>query len=124
MSVPHQIVLKLTNLPPKTRHRTPVLFISGFSKAAYKYFNFFGPWTAFVQGPLINLCVMNVKMTVSADLPVNHRVPHPHARAPRSLRPASGKNLKFLELFSLFCPGLFRAKSQVSDSEQFNNLTN
>ena len=40
------------------------------------------------------------------------------------LRPASGKNLKFLELFSLFCPGLFRAKSQVSDSEQFNNLTN
>ena len=30
------------------------LFISGFSKAAYKYFNYFGPWTAFVQGPLLN----------------------------------------------------------------------
>ena len=51
----------------------PILFISGFSQAAYKYFNIFGPWTADVQGPLLNLCAMRVIMTASAARPVKTR---------------------------------------------------
>ena len=45
-------VVKLAKTYPKTRPRAPILFISGFLKATYKYFKYFGPWTAFVQGPL------------------------------------------------------------------------
>jgi len=58
---------------PKTGHQAPVLFISGFSKAAYNYFNYFGPWTADVQGPLLNSCVMKVGMTALAARPVKSR---------------------------------------------------
>ena len=61
-----------------TCHRTPkthpplgsILFINNFGKAAYKYFNDFGPWTADVQGPLLNSHVMNVVMTALAPRPV------------------------------------------------------
>ena len=33
----------------------------------------FGPWTADVQGPRLNSCVMNVEMTALAGLPVKNR---------------------------------------------------
>ena len=51
----------------------PVFFISGFFQAAYKYFNNFGPWTAVVQGPPLNSCVMTVVMTTLAGRPVANR---------------------------------------------------
>jgi hypothetical protein len=62
----------------KTRPRTPKLFISGFPKAACKYFKNFGPWTADVQGPLINLCLMNVITTALKGRPA--RIPAPSGR--------------------------------------------
>jgi len=51
----------------------PVFFISGFFQAAYKYFNNFGPWTADVQGPRLNSCVMTVVMTTLAGRSVANR---------------------------------------------------
>jgi len=52
----------------------PVLFISGFSKAAYNYFKCFGPWTTDVQGLRLKWCVMKVVMRELAACPVkNHR---------------------------------------------------
>jgi hypothetical protein len=59
----------------------PILFISGFWKAAYKYFNYFGPWTAFVQGPLLNLCLMNVITTALNGRPVKNRSLLPQPRS-------------------------------------------
>ena len=38
-----------------------------------KFLNYFGPWTADVQGPLLNSCVMNVVMTALAARPVKNR---------------------------------------------------
>jgi len=35
---PHKIIVKLTNSLAKTVHQAPILFISGFWKAAYKFF--------------------------------------------------------------------------------------
>jgi hypothetical protein len=66
-------VAKLKKSSPKNRHQAPILFISSFSKATYKYFNYFGPWTADVQGPLLNSCVMNVIKTVVRARPVKNR---------------------------------------------------
>ena len=80
----------------KTRHRTPILFISGISKAVYKYFNYFGPWPAFVQGPPLQslvMNVMNVEQTTSIGQPASLR---PAATGGR--RPCPVKNLKFLVL--------------------------
>jgi hypothetical protein len=57
---------------PKTGPRGLILFISGFSKAACKYFNYFGPWIADVQGPLLNSCVMNVIATTVTGRPVKN----------------------------------------------------
>jgi hypothetical protein len=71
---PHQIAFELKKISPKP----PFLFISDFSTAAYNYFNYFGPWTADVQGPPLNSCVMNVIMTALKDRPVKKP-----ARAPR-----------------------------------------
>ena len=59
-------MVELRSFSPKTRLRSPILFISNFGKAAYKYFKYFGPWTADVHGPLLKLCVMNVVMTALA----------------------------------------------------------
>jgi hypothetical protein len=70
-------VVKLAKLIQKIRHRTSILFISSFEKAAYKYFNYFGPWTADVHGPLLNSCVMNVIMTVAKARPVKNRAVPP-----------------------------------------------
>jgi len=46
----------------------------------------FGPWTADVQGPRLNSCVMNVILTTLNDRPVtnralNHRPPRPAAQS-------------------------------------------
>jgi hypothetical protein len=62
--------LKLENFPPKNRPFTPILFTSRFSKATCKYFNYFGPWTAFVQGPPLYSSMMNVIKTPLNDRPV------------------------------------------------------
>ena len=51
---PHKIFIELPCLLPKTCSRARILFISDFSKVTYKYFKNFGPWTADVQGPLLN----------------------------------------------------------------------
>jgi len=58
-------------------------------------------------------------MTVSADRRVNHRALLPHARAPR---PASGKNLKFLVLFSPAQPGPAPVENRKCQIE--SDLTN
>ena len=83
-------VVKLAKLIQKTRHRTSILFISSFEKAAYKYFNYFGPWTADVQGPPLNSCVMNVVKTDSKGRPVKNRTLPRRAPAPLAApRPAA-----------------------------------
>ena len=76
-----QIVLALANLLPKSHPRAFILFTSGFWKATCKFFNYFGPWTADVQGPLLNLSPM------SMDMPVSHGCPPP-ARADNPSCPA------------------------------------
>ena len=111
--------------PQKTPHLAPVLFISSFGKAVYKYFNNFGPWTADVQGPLLNSCLMNVVMTTSAAFPAPIRAPRRHARAAHAAGPASNFNLKFLVLFpahqSRACLSQY---AQIIVNKVFNKLTN
>jgi len=73
----------------KTCRRAPILFISSLCKAAYNYFNFFGPWTADVQGPRLNLSSMKVKTTsIGGRPPV--LLPVPGAARLFSSAPASG----------------------------------
>jgi hypothetical protein len=109
----------------KTRSPAPFLFISGFSKATYKYFNFFGPWTAFVQGPLLNSCVMNVIMTNINDHPVKNRMPIQRAHFARAPRLPSGNKLEVSCTFSSTRPGPAPLKkSQVAVKETVNKLTN
>jgi hypothetical protein len=85
----------------KTRPRTPILFKSGFSKVTYNYFNYFGPWTADVHGPLLNLCVMNVITTALNDRPVKN--PGPVRRDPMAAAPARppGQTSSFQNFFGL-----------------------
>ena len=67
---PHQIVVELK----KSSQKPPNLVISSFGKATYNYFNYFGPWTAFVQGPPLNLSPMKVPIaSFSGRRPVRER---------------------------------------------------
>jgi hypothetical protein len=68
--------LKLWSSLKNFHQKPPNLFISGFPKATYNYFYYFGPWTAFVQGPPLNSCVMNVITTTFTGRPVKNRRPH------------------------------------------------
>ena len=107
-----KIPAELTNSSPKTHPWLHILFISSLIKAAYKFFNYFAPWTAIVQGPLLNSCVMNVIMTIVNDRPVRGRtLPRrtllplvAQASSPAgcggvSPPPNSEPNFKFRELF-------------------------
>ena len=79
---PHQIVVELTNLSPKIRDQASFSFISGFSKATCKYFNYFGPWTADVQGPPPQLSPMSLALPSYNGNPPPTRAatpPCPHA---------------------------------------------
>jgi hypothetical protein len=132
-------VVKMENESPKNHPWAPFLYTSIFTKAIYKYFNYFGPWTADVQGPPLNSPMMIVIMTILNDRPVPTRAqPRPLvARAsspagcggvspPPSPNPACntwdhacpkpsaqslpfGPNFKFLELFAPL-PGQFPEK--------------
>ena len=82
---PRQIVLALANLLPKSHPRAFILFTSGFWKATCKFFNYFGPWTADVQDPLLNLSPMSMVM------PVSHGCPPP-TRAVVPPCPDAGQN--------------------------------
>ena len=93
-------VVKMENYSPKTRPRTPILFINNSSKATYKYFNYFGPWTADVQGPPLNSSMMIVIMTILNDRPVPTRALTGRAHCRHTPRPPAGANLKFRELFA------------------------
>ena len=84
-----------------------------------KYFNYFGPWTADVQGPLLNSCEMNVVMTTLAGRPVKNRqlpraLPSAHPRAQTS---------SFSNFFTAL-PGQLPKYSQTIYHQRFNNLTN
>jgi len=59
----------------------------------------FGPWTADVQGPRLNSCVMNVILTTLNDRPVTNR-----ALNHRPPRPPCGPIFKFPVLSSTFLP--------------------
>ena len=90
---PRQIVLALANLLPKSHPRAFILFTSGFWNATCNYFNCFGPWTADVQGPLLNLSPMSMVMPASHGNPPPARADNPSCPAipaiPAIIPPAS-----------------------------------